>query len=251
MVQRALLPTTSTIPDVEISSSYHAAAQTGGDWFGYHHDAHAHQLYLYVGDVSGHGFGSALLTGVVCGATQAHRLTAGRPEPGGRPEARLRQLASVLDQVVLETGREELVMSMVLVGIDLATGEGLCLNAGHNFPLHVRSADGEVKVLAVPGPRLGEGAGRALRPRRFQLERGDLLFFYTDGLVENVGPDGRALPMKELYALLRAVRDDEQPNAAILARARAIWREAPARDDVTTLVVRYKGPGAAEQTRVA
>ncbi len=251
-VQRALLPPDTAIPGIEISSSYHAAAQTGGDWFGYHHDPRAHQLYLYVGDVSGHGFGSALLTGVVCGATQAQRLTAERLEPGARPEARLRQLASVLDEVVHKTGREDLVMSMVLVGIDLKTGEGLCFNAGHNFPLLLRSAAGEVKVLAVPGSRLGEGAGRPLKPKRFQLDPGDLLFFYTDGLVENPGPDGRALPMKELYEILRGARDDERPNEAILARARAIWRDAPARDDVTTLIVRYKGPTAsAEEIQVA
>jgi len=252
VVQRALLPADTAIPGVEISSSYHAAAQTGGDWFGYHHDPRTQQLYLYVGDVSGHGFGSALLTGVVCGATQAQRLTAERLEPSARPEARLRQLASVLDEVVHKTGREELVMSMVLVGVDLQTGEGLCFNAGHNFPLLLRAAAGEVKVLAVPGSRLGEGAGRPLKPIRFQLAAGDLLFFYTDGLVENPGPDGRALPMKELYEVLRAARDDERPNEAILARARAIWRDAPARDDVTTLIVRYKGPGAsAEEIQVA
>jgi phosphoserine phosphatase RsbU/P len=75
-------------------------------------------------------------------------------------------------------------------------------NAGHNFPILIR-ADGGSLELETGGILLGAFQGSRYEEGHLVLSPGDLLFFYTDGLTEALGPDGRELGKEILPELLR------------------------------------------------
>ena len=75
-------------------------------------------------------------------------------------------------------------------------------NAGHNFPILLR-ADGSCLELETGGILLGAFRGSQYEEGHVVLVPGDLLLFYTDGLTEAIGPDGRELGTSGLPGLLR------------------------------------------------
>ena len=66
-----LLPQQMSMPHIEVAGFYAPASQTGGDWYGCHYDEASRIAYFFVGDVTGHGFPSALITGGASGAVSA------------------------------------------------------------------------------------------------------------------------------------------------------------------------------------
>lgn len=75
-------------------------------------------------------------------------------------------------------------------------------NAGHNFPILIR-ADGSSHELETGGILLGAFKGSCYEEGHLVLCPGDLLLFYTDGLTESLGKDGRELGKEVLPHLLR------------------------------------------------
>ncbi|MFZ0428937.1 MAG: SpoIIE family protein phosphatase [Acidobacteriota bacterium] len=75
-------------------------------------------------------------------------------------------------------------------------------NAGHNFPILLRP-DGSCLTLETGGILLGAFRGSQYEEGHVVLVPGDLLLFYTDGLTEALGPDGRELGTSGLPGLLR------------------------------------------------
>ena len=69
-VQHSLLPEKlPELPNLELAGYYQSASETGGDWYGVN-DAFENALYIMIGDVTGHGTPSALVTASVCAACQ-------------------------------------------------------------------------------------------------------------------------------------------------------------------------------------
>ncbi len=177
---------------------------------------------LLVGDVTGRGAEAAALTGQA-----RHTLrTAGTLLDD--PEAVLDQLNQALAQ------RRELTpctVALVHLAPDTRTATVLC--AGHPQPMLVR--DGRVRAVGHFGPVLGAWADSRWRADRIDLEPGDVLVLYTDGVTDTVG-DGERFGDTRLLATLRSVRDAEGAVAAIEHALNAFQRGAQA-DDTAVLAL--------------
>ena len=128
------------------------------------------------------------------------------------------------------------IATMVLALLDLATGELKAATAGHPAPL-VGGPDQSVQsLISSPGPPLGV-AGARFPVETVALDPGDLLVFYTDGLIE-VGRPGDTLRLEELKALLPS-----HPLASCDALADQILASCSGPDhhgdDVALLVARW------------
>lgn len=77
-------------------------------------------------------------------------------------------------------------------------------NAGHNFPLLLRS-DGSCLELETGGILLGAFQGSQYEEGHLMLSPGDLLLFYTDGFIEAPGPDGKELGSSAIPELLKGL----------------------------------------------
>jgi serine phosphatase RsbU (regulator of sigma subunit) len=244
-VQEALLPEFNQIPGMRISTYYRAAEQIGGDWIAHFYNPTTNHAYFCVGDVTGHGIPSALLTGVVCGSIFSSDALASSLFEGKSydAEVHLNLIAATANEAVFRTGRRSgRVMTMLFAALDLATGDLTFVNAGHNSPYHLRySAQGPEKVVSS-GFRLGSDRVGKFGVKKIKIDRSEGFFAYTDGLIENQGEDKRRLTERALKKLLTQPGDPELVMGTILSGAQGIWKDFPVADDVSIILAVWDGP---------
>jgi sigma-B regulation protein RsbU (phosphoserine phosphatase) len=127
----------------------------------------------------------------------------------------------------------------VFVGIlNTRTGSLTYVNAGHDHPVLIR-ANGSQMELKETGPVVGVFPHCTHDLNRVELEPGDTLFAYTDGLTEARSPGGKLFGKERLLALLEGTtRPAETLLADLIAHLREHVADAEPSDDVTMLAVR-------------
>ncbi|MBV8151437.1 MAG: SpoIIE family protein phosphatase, partial [Candidatus Eremiobacteraeota bacterium] len=200
-LQRAYLPRQFPLrPDVRFDAIYLPAerpALIGGDWY----DAEelpSGSICISVGDVSGHGIAAS----IVAGRTRQAILTLA---------AEYEDPARVLSKVNRATiARAEPYIATAAVGIlkkDLSSM--VYALAGHPPPLLARAADGSVEALQLGGIPLGVMADLKAVNRDVALAAGDLLAFYTDGLIESKKDALQGIErLREALSRMSACQDD-------------------------------------------
>ncbi len=243
-VQKALLPTTPAPPEVSIALHHRAADLIGGDWLSYEVDEELSYLYLCIGDMSGSGIPSALLTAAAAGAVKAALSNISRQHRSLSMAARLKIIAQGVNKTVRDTGNPSgRSMTMIFVVLDLTTGQGSFLNAGHIPILHFKT--NQISSLIVPGSLLGEHTDPNFDTKPFTMTPGDSLFLYTDGLMENLGVNDQPLHHLALRRLLQTaiLKYQKEPTEVAtelidqLDQRRAL--NAP-KDDCSFVIVKLK-----------
>lgn len=216
----------------EIAGVSIPARQVGGDFFNYFVLPDG-RLALLVGDVSGKGVSAALLMANIQ-ATLRARLP---------HETDLAVLADRLDR---ELGHAPGGVYLTLfVGILDTDGLLHYVNAGHNPPFVIRRRGG-IEALSSTGMPIAIYAGHGYTESEVALEPGDLLFLYTDGLVEAENSAGEMLDSERLRGMLAA----EQPHQ--IADVLRFVEEQVSRfrgavelmDDATMMALRIARPGS-------
>jgi signal transduction histidine kinase/serine phosphatase RsbU (regulator of sigma subunit) len=226
------------VPGVAISEYYHAAESASGDWLGVHYDADHKRLYMMIGDVTGHGMISALVTVAVAGAVHGALSLVEKWGAQHSLEESLKAIASSLNEAVLDSGgKVDRWMTMVFVGLDVTTGEGILLNAGHGPIYHLSQK--KCQPLQVLGSCLGSTDTPQFGLLPFKLESGDGLFLFTDGLIENKGLDGKGFSKRELQTMLAAASAPDGLKQQLVEKALSYWGETPLQDDVSFLIVKW------------
>ncbi len=236
-VQAALLESVPDHPNFTIRSRYQPAETAGGDWLSAHYDEEEKWLFLYLGDVTGHGISSALVTAAVAGAAAA---TVSRLQGGGG-----RQLHQVVDQLclamhaaVLRTGTPSgRLMTLAILGIDLSTGEVHYRNAGHT-PIYWIS-DERIHTVIEGGSPLGFHQTPRLGKRQFTMHEGDRIFIYSDGLLSNQDGEGQKVSWKILRDKLAQFPEPEALIAQISQFIDGFVRDTDS-DDTACIAFRWR-----------
>ena len=219
-------PLRSTV--AEIAGVSVPAREVGGDFFNYF-DLSDGRLALLVGDVSGKGVSAALLM-----ANAQATLRARMPV-----ETDLAALADAFDRELdLNTPRN--VYLTLFIGILEKDGRVLrYVNAGHN-PQFVIRAQGPIEPLSSTGLPIALYAGHGYKEARVELAHGDLLFFYTDGLVEAENASGDMFGAERLQQILSEAqsRDIDTVLRQVEERARAFRGGVEPFDDATMMALR-------------
>ncbi len=234
-IQTSILPQLLQAPGLELAAVMIPAAQVGGDY--YDVLPFADGCWLGIGDVAGHGLSTGLVMLMIQSVISGISTFASRAPPN--------EIVAVLNEVIYKNVRERLhrdehaTLTLIRYTIDGA----LVLAGGHDDIILCRGRDGSCELIPSPGPWIG--AFRDVKDSNFnshhQLERGDLLVLYTDGITEATDASGRQFGLerlcKELYKVraqsVGAIRDH------LLQRVQGwcINQE----DDMTLLVARYVG----------
>jgi serine phosphatase RsbU (regulator of sigma subunit) len=195
LIQTEMLPRDSLRSGpAEIRGLSIPARQVGGDFFNYFVLPDG-RLALLVGDVSGKGVSAALLMANIQ-ATLRARLP---------HETDLAQLADRLDRELDQNTPGGVYLTLFL-GILETDGRILrYVNAGHH-PQFVLHASGGIASLGSTGMPIALYAGHGYRESRIDLGSGDLLFFYTDGLVETENERGEMFGAERLQSILESQR---------------------------------------------
>lgn len=221
-VQRGLVPTDPTqIPGLDVHSWFEPASHCAGDWWSAHALTERDGL-LVVGDVTGHGAASAIVTGAIKGACDVARM-------GMRGALRPPQLMRMLNRILREATRDDFIMTAVVLRLAAGGGIGAITNAGHRAPLLVRN--GQVTALqAVRDPPLGSTESHGYSEMEFEVSRGDLLVIFTDGVPETESPTGLVYGEKVIRQI---------------AQEAAHWGPQAVRDKIRDSVLDHRGGRAA------
>jgi sigma-B regulation protein RsbU (phosphoserine phosphatase) len=182
----------------QFTHRYLPTGSVGGDFFTVSALSET-QAGVFLCDVAGHGVRSALVTAMIRALVEELKPVATSPGEF------MTKLNNDLCAILKHTGTPLLTTAFYLVA-DWQTRLMRFANAGHPKPLHVRRTAGKTVTLVNASgrsqPALGLTEGAAYQTSEIELAPADLVFLYTDGLVEVQSPKG------ELYTqqwLLEAV----------------------------------------------
>jgi serine phosphatase RsbU (regulator of sigma subunit)/pSer/pThr/pTyr-binding forkhead associated (FHA) protein len=228
-IQRALLPDPIfATASIDLAAITVPCRTVGGDFYDY---VSSHEgLGFTVGDVAGKGPSAALLASAV-----QSNFAAQAPVSADPADALTRINRALLRRAV------DARFATMFYGVMDDRGGLKCSNGGQEPPVLVRS--GRVETLDEGGPVLGLLPTAAYRFETTSLETGDLIVICSDGVTEAQNPSGEEFGRDRLVATMAA--EHGQPPDAVLERlvgqVRDFAGNAAQTDDITAMVVRYKG----------
>jgi phosphoserine phosphatase RsbU/P len=236
-VQAAFVPGAAVMRcgDLVLSGIYAPASRCGGDWWSVHRLPGGRVLVL-IGDVTGHGVAAAMVTAAAKGCYDVAQRLMG-------DDLDVVKLLELLDASVRRAGAAELYMTCFATLVDPGAGRVTFANAGHVVPYLCRpQAEGlQLDALVARGDPLGSGERTpAYQAIHHPIARGDLLVWYTDGLVECTNPLRAQFGDRRMQRLLRrlgAPHDDVSAVRDQVLRAAVAFQEGQPADDDITLVV--------------
>jgi len=230
-VQEHLLPASPPqLAAVELAGRCIPARDVGGDYFDFI-ELPGDRLAIVIGDVSGKGVPAALLMAGLQASVRSLAPTASSPA----------ELNERINEMLYESSSAARYATFLLGIYDLKGHKFLFSNAGHHPPLRVRN--GEVEpLISGSGFPLGMFDAASYEESQSQLQVGDLLALYTDGLVETPNAAGEEFGEERFAALL--AENSAAPLDTVATRllgALNSWAgELDAHDDATVLLLRAR-----------
>lgn len=239
-IQRGMLPRIfPPFPersDVEIFALLEPAKHVGGDLYDYVL-MDDHHLFFVIGDVSGKGVPAALFMAMTSTLFKANALSS-------------QSAREIMDRVNAELARDnaaEMFVTAFSGILDLRTGTVDYSDGGHDAP-YVRRANGAIERLPkLPGMALGVFDDAVYGTGRFQLEPGDALILFTDGVSEATNARDELFTTARIEISLASA--GEQPAArtiaeGLVASVSDFAGAVDQSDDIAILVIRYDGTGS-------
>jgi len=230
-IQQKLFPAEApALAGFDIAGVSIPAEATGGDYFDYLRFPDG-SLGVVIGDVSGHGFGPALLMA----ATRAYlRALAQTYTDVGT-------ILTLANRVLAEDIGDDLFVTLFLGRLDPGTRSLQYASAGHPTSYLLDGAGrtrGLLKSTAVPLgvlPELQYVTSEAMR-----LEAGDLVLFLTDGIAEARTPDQTPFGVDRILDFVRSCRTSDARRIVndLYQTVRTFSQNTPQRDDITAVVLK-------------
>jgi len=232
-IQDAALPKNFDLltDNVELYALMTPAKQVGGDFYDFFY-CDRDRICLVIADVSGKGVPAALFM------MRAKTAIKNFARSGHSP-------AKVLEKVnnsLCEGNDAEMFVTVWLGILDLKTGKIACANAGHEYPVLMR-AGGDYELLKDKhGLVLAAMADVPLKEYEIDLDAGDRLFVYTDGVPEAINEKKEAYGTDRLVMKLNQVKNvpQEQALESVLRDIRNFAGAAEQFDDITMLGITYR-----------
>ena len=219
-------------PEFDIYASMDPAKEVGGDFYDFFMVDEDH-LGLVIADVSGKGVPAALFM-------MASKIIIANNTLLGKSPAKVLMDAN---NAICANNREDMFVTVWLGVMDMCTGKIVAANAGHERPV-LMHAGGDCDLLDDPhGFAVGGIEGMKYKEYEIQLNPGDKLFLYTDGVPEATDENEKLFGNERMLTALNGVRD-AAPEGVLKGVRRAVdafVKEAEQFDDLTMLCVQYKG----------
>ncbi|MBV9335782.1 MAG: SpoIIE family protein phosphatase [Solirubrobacterales bacterium] len=221
-LQRSLLPKgLAEITSVPVAARYlPAREEVGGDWYDVI-ELPRGRVGVVIGDVVGHGIAAAALMGRLRTALHSYSIEGHGP---GRALELVDRFVQSLNEPAMATAAYAV--------FDMYTSKVTYATAGHLPPIVVSAQD--ARVLEVqPAPPLGAFPYGRCSEHEFMLENGEMLFLYTDGLVER-----RGVPLTDgIKTLCRSLGGSASPEEACLAAVADMLPVEGLQDDVAIIAL--------------
>ncbi|MBR0085820.1 MAG: SpoIIE family protein phosphatase [Lachnospiraceae bacterium] len=218
--------------EFDIYASMTPAKEVGGDFYDFFFIDEDH-LCMLIADVSGKGIPGALFM-MVSKAILKNNAMAGIP---------LSEVLAQTNETICTNNKMEMFVTVWIAVLEISTGRLKAANAGHEYPAVMK--DGRFELLKDKhGFVIGGMEGMVYKEYEMQLEKGDKIFVYTDGVPEAADPENAMFGTDRMLDALNA-----DPGASPQQLMRNVQSEvdifvkgAERFDDLTMLCIEYKGP---------
>lgn len=235
-IQASMLP--SIFPafpaqkEFDIHASMTPAKEVGGDFYDFFMVDDSH-LALVMADVSGKGVPAALFMVI------AKTLLKNAAQQGLSSSEVLEKVNNQL----CENNEADMFVTVWIGIMEVDTGKMVCSNAGHEYPTICR-AGGQFELFKDPhGFVLAGMEDMPYTEYEIQLNPGDVLYVYTDGVPEATNGDNQLFDNERMLVALNDLKNPE-PEVLLHKVQEHIDQfvgEAPQFDDITMLALKYKG----------
>ena len=218
-------------PEFDIYASMNPAKEVGGDFYDFFMVDETH-LAIVIADVSGKGVPAALF--MVIGKTLIKDHT--------KPGRDLGEVFTEVNNLLCKSNSEGMFITAFEGVLDLVTGEFDFVNAGHEIPFLCKKDGVFAPYKIKAGFVLAGMEGIRYQSGSMQLEPGDKIFQYTDGVTEATNKSNELYGMERLNNVLckNAALTPTELLPKIKMDIDAFVGDAPQFDDITMLCLEYK-----------
>lgn len=233
-IQQAILPRIfppfpEDADQMDIAASMNAAKDVAGDFYDFFRIDDDH-IGFVIADVSGKGIPAAIFMAVSRTLIRATGIRGVKPS----------ECITYINSLLAEESASNMFVTVFYGIYNIKTGDVTYTNAGHNPP-YVAKADGSVVKLPISKNIIaGFLKGYQFTEETLQLQHGDTLLLYTDGVTEAVDPDYEEYGEERLEALLKNTSqvDCQQLIDAVKADVKVFANGAEQSDDITLLAIK-------------
>lgn len=233
LIQESLLPT--TLPEVrgiDLAVSWQPMREVGGDYFDVikiKEDLDDGKIAICIADVEGKGLPAAMLMSNLQASVRS--LARQSLKPG--------EMCEQVNRAMLQNSAGHKLITMFYALVDVAQAKLSYANAGHHAPLLVGD-NGRHLQLSVGGPPLHLFAETSYGTGDVDLQSGDRILMFTDGVLECCDPAGEEFGEERLQQVMRDHRSSEA-EALLQSVKTAItnFSGGDFQDDVTMIAVHY------------
>lgn len=218
--------------EFDIYASMDPAKEVGGDFYDFFLIDEDH-LALFIADVSGKGVPAALFM-------MASKILINNYSLYGKTPS---NILNAVNERICERNEDNMFVTVWLGILEISSGKLTCCNAGHEYPA-IKKADGKFELLQDKhGLFVGAMAGIKYKDYEIQLEKGDTVFVYTDGVPEATNAELQLFGTERMVEALNSAPVCAPSDLLQTVRIKVddFVREAPQFDDLTMLCLRYYG----------
>ncbi|RCG32397.1 serine/threonine-protein phosphatase [Sphaerisporangium album] len=236
MLWNLMPPLTFANADVVIAGALEPAYEIGGDAFDYSIEGNTAHLAIF--DAMGHDVSAGLTANLAVAVCRNRRV-----EGDGLAESSRAAERTLLE----EFGRDTRFVTAILADIDASTGMLSWVNRGHHPPVLIRGGRHTLTLRCPPSHPLGLDLGMPITVCEQQLEPGDRVLLYTDGITEARNPHGQEFGLARFVDFIIRRSADGLPIPETLRRLiRSVleYHHGGLQDDATVLVAEWHGDSA-------
>jgi sigma-B regulation protein RsbU (phosphoserine phosphatase) len=218
--------------EFELYASMTPAKEVGGDFYDFFMIDDDH-IALVMADVSGKGVPAALMM-MVARVLIKSRL---------QSDQSLHEAMESVNNQLSEDNEEGYFVTVWAAVLEISTGKGVAVNAGHEHPV-LRRADGDYELVVYKhSVAIGTMGGIPFRQHEFQLNPGDSIFVYTDGVAEATNSDNELFGTDRMITALNKEPDahPEDILTNVMDDINDFVAGAEQFDDITMLCFKYLG----------
>lgn len=192
-LQRLLLPKSGWVRDEwQVLGDFFPATECSGDWW--HYFTQDDFMYIWIGDVTGHGAAQAAMAATAKGILEAVCLYTTQD---------LKQACETSNALLHRYFGQQLSMTLMGLKVDLTTGKYVGVNCGHDpaYLLHVPKEEGdgfEIIDSVSPTDSIGIEEEGDFESFTGAIGPGEVILLYTDGLVDLFSRDGRKASLRRM-----------------------------------------------------
>ncbi|NQS90509.1 SpoIIE family protein phosphatase [Patescibacteria group bacterium] len=229
-LQTSLLPDKSPqIKGYQIAAMSIPAREVGGDFYDFI-DVVEGKIGLVIGDVAGKGLPAALFMALSRSFLRAQAI--------GNLKANI--VLEKANKLIANDAKEGIFVTALYAILDAPAKVLQISNAGHNPSILFHSNTGECEELRMGGIVLGAFDEARFQEKEITLKKGDIVVFYTDGIVEAIDNNNQQFGMERL---IKIIKDKPYLEATeliklIKKKMKEFTKDQPQFDDFTLMVVK-------------